>query len=107
MTWTNIQTIVDSLTATGLKIIPLIAIIAFLIFVLGVGRYIRSTGSEADLKKTKNILIWGVVGLFVLFSIWGILAFLQGEFFDSTDVGIPQIRFGNSEQVDSKMITDF
>jgi hypothetical protein len=90
MTWTNLQTIVDSFTATGLKIIPLIAVIAFLIFVLGVGKFIRSSDNEADVKKNKNILIWGVVGLFVLFSIWGIIAFIQKELVNDT-VGIPQI----------------
>jgi len=90
--WTNIKTAVEGFSDIGLKLIPLIAIVAFLVFVLGVGRFIRSTGSETEVTKTKNILIWGVIALFILFCIWGIIAFLQGDIFGSIDIGIPQIR---------------
>ena len=75
----------------GLVIIPFLGAIAFLVFVLGVGKFIRSAGSEKDLKESKNLLIWGVIGLFVLVTIWGIIAFIQGEFGFGSTPGIPQI----------------
>ena len=107
--WTNIQTAVDGVSNIGLKLIPLIAVVAFLVFILAVGRFIRSTGDEAELKKTKKILIWGVIGLFILFTIWAIIAFLQIEFFGSAKVGIPQIRFGEGTrtQTDTRVIEYF
>jgi len=70
-----------------------LAAIAFLAFLLGVGRFIRVSGNETELKKSKSIIIWGIVGLFVLMSIWGIIAFLRSEFGFGNDVGIPQIYF--------------
>ena len=74
----------------GLKLIPLLGVIALLVFVLGVGRFIKSTQNEKEIEKTKNLLIWGVVGLFVLFTIWGIVTFIRAEFGFGGEVGIPQ-----------------
>jgi hypothetical protein len=86
--------IIKMFTNIGLKIIPLLGAIAFLVFAWGVARYIKSAGSEKEVKDSKNLLIWGVIGLFILIAIWGIIAFLQGEFgFGGGVFGIPQIRF--------------
>lgn len=75
----------------GLKIIPLFGAIAFFAFVLGVARFIKAAGNEKEVKDSKNIIIWGVIGMFVLFTIWGIISFLKSEFGFGSEVGIPQI----------------
>ncbi len=85
--------ILDLFINLGIKVIPLLGVIAFLMFVLGVGRFIRASGNEKELKDSKNLLIWGIIGLFVLTTIWGIMAFVQNEFGFDTNVGIPQIHF--------------
>ena len=77
-------------TSLGLKLIPLLGIIAFLIFILGVGRFIRNSGQSKDADK--GMLTYGVGALFVLLTIWGIISFIQNEFGLGTEVGIPQIR---------------
>lgn len=87
----NLQGVVGMFTDIGLALIPFLGAVAFLVFILGVGKFIRSAGSEKDLKDSKNLLIWGVIGLFVLVTIWGIVAFLQSEFGFGSTPGIPQI----------------
>lgn len=77
----------------GTRLIPLLGAIAFMVFIYGVAKFIRSAGSEKDLKDSKNILIWGIVGLFILITIWGIISFIRSEFGFGSDVIIPQIRF--------------
>lgn len=79
----------------GLTIIPFLGALAFLAFVWGVARYIKSAGNEKEIKDSKNLLIWGVIGMFILITIWGIIYFLQGELgFQTGSVPlIPQIRF--------------
>lgn len=67
--------------------------IAFLVFILGVARFIKSAGSGKELKDNKNLLIWGLIGMFVLVTIWGIMAFLSSEFGFGNEVYIPQIEF--------------
>ncbi len=89
----DLTAIIQMFTDIGLKLIPLLGAIAFLVFVYGVARFIKSAGSEKELKDSKNLLIWGIIGLFVLVTIWGIVAFLGGEFGFGSGVGIPQVRF--------------
>lgn len=76
----------------GVRIIPLIGSIALLVFLIGVGRFIRASGNGKDLKDSKNILIWGVIGLFALASVWGIVALLRSELGFGNSVGIPQVQ---------------
>ena len=91
---TDLAGIIKIFTDIGLAIIPFLGAVAFLIFVWGVARFIKSAGSEKEIKESKNLLIWGVVGLLILVSIWGIMAFLQGEFGFGANGGpfIPQIK---------------
>lgn len=89
----NLGEVVKMFTDLGMKIIPFLGVVAFLVFVLGVGRFIRAAGNERELKESKNLLIWGIIGLFVLTTIWGIMVFLRSEFGWNSPVGIPQINF--------------
>lgn len=87
--------VINMFTSIGLKIIPFLGAVAFLIFVWGVARFIKSAGSEKEVKDSKNLLIWGVIGLFVLVTVWGIIFFMQKEFgFQTGDKPIiPLIKF--------------
>lgn len=87
----NLTEVIGLFTDIGLAIVPLLAAIAFLVFVWGVAKFIRAAGNEKALADSKNLLIWGVIGLFVLVSIWGIIAFLQSEFGFGNQPFIPQI----------------
>lgn len=61
-------------------LIPLAFALCLLYFFWGVAKYIRTgAASEKDAEAGKQIMIWGVVGLFVAFSIWGIIKFIQSE----------------------------
>lgn len=88
----NLTDIINMFTTIGLKVIPFIGSLAFLVFVFGIVRFIKSAG-EGDIKKSKEFIIWGVIGMFVLATIWGIIAFARGEFgFGGGEFGIPQIQ---------------
>lgn len=89
----NLTQIIELFTNIGLKIIPLMGAIAFLSFVWGIARFIKAAGNEKEIKESKNFLIWGVVGMFVLVTIWGIITFLRSEFGFTGGIGIPQIKF--------------
>jgi hypothetical protein len=85
--------IINLFTDVGLEIIPLLGAVAFFVFVYGVARYIKSTGSEKEVKDSKNLLIWGVVGMFVMVTVWGIVSFIKNELGFGSGVGIPQVQF--------------
>jgi len=89
----GLKGLIEWLISIGLVIIPFLGTVAFLVFVLGVARFIKAAGNEKEIKDSKNLLIWGVIGLFVMVTIWGIVTFLKGEFGFTGGVWIPQIRF--------------
>jgi hypothetical protein len=55
----------------------------------------RSKGNATGLEDAKNQLLWGVIGIFVMFSIWGIVTFLQtGLGFTQNTIQAPTITTG-------------
>jgi hypothetical protein len=57
--------------------IPLAYGLCILFFFWGVGRFILSAGDQNELKKSKGIIIYGIIGIFVVSSVFGIVALLQ------------------------------
>lgn len=66
----GIKEIVDTL-------IPLAFMLAMALFFWGIARYIWSEGQGK--AEGKQIMIWGVVAIFVMSSIWGIVYFIRKE----------------------------
>lgn len=61
-------------------LIPLAFALCLFYFLWGVAKYIKAEGDEKATKEGRSIMIWGIVGLFVASSIWGIVAFIRTEF---------------------------
>ena len=63
--------------------VPLFYGLAFLLFFWGLAAYIyyAGAGNEAEMVKGKTLMIWGVIALFVLVSVWGLTRFIQSVFF--------------------------
>ncbi len=62
-------------------LIPLAFGLCVVYFFWGVAKYIKSSaGSEKAAEEGKRIMGWGLVGLFVAFSIWGIITLIRNEF---------------------------
>ncbi len=62
-------------------LLPIVVGLAFLAFFIGVGRFIFSAGDSGHHESGKMLMVWGLVALFVMFSIWGILQILTATFF--------------------------
>ncbi len=63
-------------------LIPILFIIAFLIFFWGLSKFILSSGNTADIEKGKTYMLWGILALFVLLTFRAIISLV------STDLGI-------------------
>ena len=57
-------------------VIPLLYAPAFLFFLIGIVRYFFISGSEEARESGKQLMVWGIVGLVVIFSIWSIVSLL-------------------------------
>ena len=80
-------------------LIPIAFALALLYFFWGVAKYIRSAGEEKE--EGRKILVWGVVALFVMTSIWGLVRFIQGEFGveQNSNINIPTINGGSGGNI--------
>ena len=83
----NVLAIVNSF------LIPLAFSLALLFFFWGVAKYIRSEGQGKD--EGRRVMVWGVVALFVMASIWALV------FFVSSELGVQRFQPGGPVMVPS------
>ena len=60
--------------------IPVLLGLAVLLFLWGLAQYVTKTGDVESREGAKQKMIWGIVAIFVMVSIWGLVAFLQTVF---------------------------
>lgn len=63
------------------SIIPILVSIALILFIWGIVKFILHAGSGNEREEAKDVMFWGLIALFVLFSIWGIIRVLQATLF--------------------------
>ena len=70
---------------------PLIAVVAalsVLVFFRGLAGFIFKAGDTKAIEEGKQMMKWGLIALFVMMSVWGILRFFYGDVFGGT-FGLP------------------
>ncbi len=72
-------------------VIPLIFALAIAMFVWGVVQYVINSDEEAKKEKGKQFMIWGIIALTVMVSVWGLVSILGGTFGINTHF-IPQVK---------------
>jgi len=70
----QLNSLVDDVGNIVDKIIPIVFALAVLGFFYGLVKYIF--GAEQDKDAAKKTMIWGVVALFVMASVWGLVNFI-------------------------------
>ena len=68
-------------------LVPLLIGVAVVVFLWGVVKYITAGGDEEKIKKGRDTMIWGIVGLFVMVAVWGLVWILLNTF--NLDTGTP------------------
>lgn len=58
-------------------LVPIVSVLAIVYFFYGLAKYILSAGDETKAQEGKSIMIWGVLALFVMVTIFGLIAFIQ------------------------------
>jgi len=89
----NIESLVKSVGGIVDLLIPIVVGIALLAFFWGLARYIFSAGDEDAKAQGRRIMIGGIIALFVIVSIWGIIGFI-GEALGTNDndtIAVPAV----------------
>ena len=75
----TIRTIVQDLTSFVSLFIPILTAAALLVFIAGLAEYIFQAGNESAVETGKNRMIWGIVGLFLVSTIWAVVQLVGGS----------------------------
>ena len=73
------------------SVVPLIFALAIVMFVWGVVQYVINSDEEAKKEKGRQFMIWGIIALTVMVSVWGLVRVL-GDTFGIDSTFIPQVK---------------
>lgn len=62
------------------SIIPLLFAVALIAFLYGVIRYFMNANDSTKRAEGSQFMIWGIVALFVMLSVWGLVGILSNTF---------------------------
>ena len=66
-------------------LITLIIAIGLVVFLWGIVKYVTAGGDESKAKEGRDLMIYGIIALFVMVSVWGLVNILHETFQLSDD----------------------
>lgn len=100
---TDLMSLLGEIQNLLAKIVPIIFVLGLLVFFWGLAKFVFSAGNEDAIAEGKKLIFWGIIALFIMASIWGIIVVLRTTFGvdmplspsqgqdDTRDKPIPQI----------------
>ncbi|MEK7646596.1 MAG: pilin [Patescibacteria group bacterium] len=88
---TDVNSLTYKLTNIGNTFIQILIAFAVIWIVYNVVRYIVKSGDPAERSAIGTSIMWSIVGLFVILSIWGLVRILTNTF--RTDTTAPTNQF--------------
>lgn len=82
----TIARIFERLTNVFNLIIPFLVLLATVIFIWGIVRYITAGGDEQRLTEAKNLMVWGIIALAVMLTVWGFVNVLIDAIFGTENI---------------------
>ena len=73
------------------RLIPFVIALTVLIFLWGIFKFVIAGGDGEARKEAQGYIIWGIVALFVMVSVWGLVSILTSTFFSGSLV-IPKLQ---------------
>jgi hypothetical protein len=62
------------------KVVPILIGLAIIAFLFGVLRFVFNAGKEDKRAEGRNFMIYGLIGIVVMVSVWGLVTFVQSTF---------------------------
>ena len=62
-------------------LVPLVFAIAFIVFIWGIFQYFIAGGHDEEAKeKGRSLMLYGIIGFFVMIAVWGLVNILVNTF---------------------------
>ncbi len=84
---TDINSIAAKATNIGTLVVTLVVAFAVIWIIVNIVKYIIA-GGEDERKAGRMNVLWGVIGLFLIFSIWGLVNILRKSFQTDNNVNL-------------------
>jgi len=72
----SVQSILGLVGGILKSLVPVLIGIALVVFIWNMIGFIANAGDEGKAKEYKQGMIWGIIALFVIVSIWGLVYFI-------------------------------
>ena len=73
------------------RYVPLLILVALVIFLSGVVKFVSSGDNEEARQAGRQVMVYGIVTLFVMISTWGIVGLISGSFFPGASITLPDV----------------
>lgn len=87
--FTSLNASIDSVNRIINAVIPVVIGIAVLLFLVGILQYVTAGGDEEKRAAARGMIIFGIIALFVMVTVWGFVRILANTFFSGTDYTLP------------------
>jgi len=88
----NVQDLISFVGQVLGWLMPLIVGLAVIYFVFGILKYVMNAGDEEKQKEGRSMMLYGIIAIFVMVSVWGLINVLVGTFgLDTTAVQVPTL----------------
>lgn len=73
------------------SIVPLLFVVAMVAFIWGVVQFVAGADNEEKREKGRQFMIWGIVGLAVMVSVWGLVSIFTKSFGIDNNIKAPTL----------------
>jgi hypothetical protein len=77
---TSFSDLVSKINGVLAGVVPVIFGVALIYFLWNLTQFILNMDNEDARKKARDHMVWGIVALFVMVSVWGLVGVLTGTF---------------------------
>lgn len=75
----TIDSLIDAGSSVLESFIPILLGVATLVFFWGLVKFINHADDEKAVEEGKQLMLWGMVALFVMIALWAIIGWIQTE----------------------------
>lgn len=88
----NLTDFINYFTCTLMNaVVPLLMALAVASFVYGIIQFFLNPENEEKKKAGKSYMMWGLITLFVMVSIWGLVGILSSSFIPGSKPLLPSL----------------
>lgn len=89
----DLDSVLDTMGSLIGTATPIVVALALLFFFYGLAKYILNSSDEEKKDEGKSIMIWGIIALFIMVSVWGLVNILANTFEvnNNSTIDIPSV----------------